>query len=596
MRYSVARDNWKPEVETGPLSQVGRRVGATALGLALIVPAVLPDLSASSFGFGSGGFGHGGSGGGNKVAVVNPILRLGDNLRQGENTPVIRYKGKPTYLRLVADDEFDGDTWKPSQLQVSRNDNDVEDGLTAPPGLGTVPTTSKRKYQVQVFDLDETWLPLPYPATKVSSIDGTWLYDPKTFNVFGENSSTRQIDYTVKALSVTPTADELRSASKAPASLNRYLQVPKNINAEIKAMALEVTKGAGTDYDRAMALQSWLRDPKEFTYSQTVDRAIGNGNGEQAIVLFLQGRRGYCVQFASTMAVMARQLGIPARVAVGFATGTDDGTGHYVVGLHDAHAWPELYFQGVGWTAFEPTPGGPASAPPAWATPAPPGSGQPTTPSGAQSANPPGANPNAGTPEQRARQDVLNEGNAKQGRRIGTGPVQLPVLPTVIGLGVLVLLAVPALTRLVVRRRRWRNTSTPTIAALAGWADLQATLVDFGYGWDPSDPPRRGATRLAEARHLVGEPAEALHRLASATERARYAPEMTPVGDLRADVESVRGALAEGSSRWVRWRAVLLPRSTRSVAIALSERVADGFDVLDGAVTAVTRRRRLRRS
>ena len=86
MRYTAARANYRPEVETAPLGQVGRRVGATALGLALVVPAVLPDLTASSFGFGSGGFGSGG-GGGDKVTVINPILELGANLRQGEDTP-----------------------------------------------------------------------------------------------------------------------------------------------------------------------------------------------------------------------------------------------------------------------------------------------------------------------------------------------------------------------------------------------------------------------------------------------------------------------------------------------------------------------------
>ena len=62
------------------------------------------------------------------------------------------------------------------------------------------------------------------------------------------------------------------------------------------------------------------------------------------------------MQFASTMAVMARTLGIPARVAVGFAPGEKLAKGGYLVGAHDAHAWPELYFQGVGWVRFEPTP------------------------------------------------------------------------------------------------------------------------------------------------------------------------------------------------------------------------------------------------
>ena len=160
----------------------------------------------------------------------------------------------------------------------------------------------------------------------------------------------------------------------------------------------------------------------------------------------------------------------------------------------------------------------------------------------------------------------------------------------------LVLLAIPGLTRLAVRRRRWRDTPTASAQALAAWTDLQDTLVDFHYDWDPADPPRRGAARLAADRHLVGEGQQALGRIASATERARYAPEMPPVGDLRADVGTVRSALADGSSRWGRWRARFLPRSTRSVATGIGNVFADGLDAVDNLVGLVTTRRRLRRT
>ena len=142
--------------------------------------------------------------------------------------------------------------------------------------------------------------------------------------------------------------------------------MPRDIDPRVLAQAREVTTGQPTEYDQALALQTWLRDPTEFTYNQTVDASVGDGNGSQAILAFLQTRQGYCVHFASTMAVMARQLGIPARVAVGFALGHTV-QGKQVVGLHELHAWPELYFQGSGWVPFEPTPGGPASQPPSWA-------------------------------------------------------------------------------------------------------------------------------------------------------------------------------------------------------------------------------------
>ncbi|MGM3293757.1 transglutaminase-like domain-containing protein, partial [Escherichia coli] len=87
------------------------------------------------------------------------------------------------------------------------------------------------------------------------------------------------------------------------------------------------------------------------------------GNGGDELEEFLtddeDGRTGYCEQFASAMAVMARSLGIPARVAMGFLEPTEEGRGQWVYSTDDLHAWPELYFAGQGWVRFEPTPGGP---------------------------------------------------------------------------------------------------------------------------------------------------------------------------------------------------------------------------------------------
>ncbi len=594
MRYTAERSNYRPEVDSAPLGQVGRRVGATALGLALVVPAVLPDLSAGTFGFGGGGFGRGGNGG-NEVTVINPILDLGASLRQGENTPLIRYQGKPTYLRLVGLDDFTGDSWAPSDLKVSRDENDVEKGLADAPGLSPAVPRTKRTYQIEVFDLDQQWLPLPYPTTRVRDIDGTWLYDPSTFNVFGENSSTRQIGFTARSISVEPTADQLAAASPSvPSTLRRYLELPKDLDPTIAAQARTVVRRTKTNYDRAVALQDWLSGP-DFTYSQTVDSAgAGDRNGSAAIVAFLNARRGYCVQFASTMAVMARTLGIPARVAVGFAPGTRQANGSYVVGAHDAHAWPELYFSSVGWLRFEPTPGGPPGVePPAYAVEAP----APGTPTDGQTGGPsPTSSSDSTSPANpRLREDVL-ELPQSGGGGIGAGPVRVPVLPFVIALVALVLIAVPSFTRVLLRRHRWADASTPGSTALAAWADLQDTLVDHGYAWDPADPPRRGAAHLVEQRHLVGEPADAVRRIAAATERARYAPVMPPVGDLRADVDTLRRALSADASRPARWRARLLPRSARTVSTGLGERVADLLDGVDATFAAVSTRLRLRRS
>jgi hypothetical protein len=125
---------------------------------------------------------------------------------------------------------------------------------------------------------------------------------------------------------------------------------------------------------------------------------------------------------------------------------------------------------------------------------------------------------------------------------------------------------------------------------ITAWAELRDTLLDYGYTWHPSDSPRRGAARVTEDLTLPEQAEQAVHRLASATERARYATELGEVGDLRSDVGTVRAAVAAQASRWGRMRARWLPRSTRTVAVALSERFADALDAGDVAAARVKTR------
>ena len=593
MRYTAPRANWHPDVETAPLAQVGRRVGAAALGLALVVPAVLPDVTASSFGFGGNGFG-GGPGRGHRVNVINPIIDLGKDLRRGQNVPVISYTGPPDYLRLVGLDLFTGDKWDPSTSQVSNRKNDVREGLVNPPGLASAVERKTVTRTFKIFDLDETWLPLAYPTRRVTDIEGKWLYDESTFNVFPQNGSTRGLTYTAKNYDVAATAEQLRAAGTPPDSVARYLDLPAVFPKIISDTAAEVTKGASTPFDKAVALQQWLRGPA-FSYNAQVTDTLGDSNGLEAISLFLETRQGYCVHFASTMAVMARRLNIPARVAVGFTPGRyDRKTKQNIVSLHDAHAWPELYFQGTGWVRFEPTPAGARTPAPDYTLAAAVGNGAPSTPNGQRSATARGGD----SPQSaRVAENKLNatlEGRDVPKRRAETvvvGNHSVPLLPFALALGAVLLALVPMTARIAVRRRRWRRATGPAALATATWDELLDTLLDYGYEWPVSDPPRRGAVRLADERGLTGEAKAALQRLAAATERARYATDLGAVGDLRADVETVRGALAAGAGRGGRLRARFLPRSARAVSSALSEQLADLLDGLDGLVGRLRPRR-----
>ena len=120
-------------------------------------------------------------------------------------------------------------------------------------------------------------------------------------------------------------------------------------------LAREVTAGATSRFEKAVRLQDWFREDGGFRYSLT-ERGPGNSTDDLLDFLSPDGRVGYCEQFAASMAVMGRSLGIPSRVAVGFLRPDKVEEGHYVYSAHDLHAWPEMYFDGIGWVRFEPTP------------------------------------------------------------------------------------------------------------------------------------------------------------------------------------------------------------------------------------------------
>lgn len=589
MRYTAPRPNWRPDADTAPLAQVGRRVGAAALGLALVVPAVLPDISGSTFGFGGNGFGRGG--GGNKVEVINPIIDLGKDLRRGQNRPVLQYRGKADYVRLASLDVFGGDKWSPSSFRVQTSRNDVTDGFTRPPGLTADVKTVSRKYSLQIFDLRATWLPIPYAPVRVSDIDGRWVYDPASFNVIPTNGAKDSFSYRARTLEVVPTVEQLRAAGPPPDAMSRYLQLPTDMPEVLDRTARAWTDGAKSGFDAAVSIQNALRSDL-FTYSTQVEDTLGDANGVQAIAAFLEQRQGYCVHFASTMAVMARDLGIPARVAVGFTAGKKQRDGSHIVSTHDAHAWPELYFQGVGWVRFEPTPDGSRTPSPGFSngvvTGVTGGPGAPTgIPTGGTQQNPRVAE---GLPHGIAPDEPSRSGAGGRSAE-GAAARRFPLLPTVLVLAVVVAALLPLSARSWIRRRRWSRASSPALLALAAWDELRDTLLDHGYDWPSSDPPRRGAARVARERHLRGPAAAALTRLAQATERVRYATELGDIGDLRADVDSVRAALGAEAGRWGRLRARLLPRSVRSVSADLSERLADLLDLVDGLGARLSPRR-----
>ncbi|MDX6362494.1 MAG: hypothetical protein QOC85_1501, partial [Streptomyces sp.] len=555
--------------------RTGRRIGAVALGIALVVPLGLPALDGGLLGAAGTGVGTG-TGGGGTISAVNPLVSLRDSLNVNEDRQVLSYRTstedtQEMYLRIVSLDDFDGTAWKPAQRHIEA----VPDKFPTPIGLGSDIRRTEIRTSISAADwYAQDWLPMPYPASAVS-IGGNWRYEPVGRTLVGDHGqNTRGVQYDVTSLVVQPTAGQLALAPEPPASLKReFTKVPESLPAEVAQTARDVTEGSANNYEKAVKLQDYFAVSGGFTY----DTQVQVGSGSAAIARFLRDKEGFCVHFSFAMAAMARTLGIPARVAVGFTPGSPQPDGSMSVGLRDAHAWPELYFEGVGWTRFEPTPN--RGTVPEYTQTDTPGSDVPAVPRPTQSSSTaPSAAPSAS--ESCSAQQKKLEACASDSAQaaVGSGddgpPWFLILALTLAGLAVLAVPLLPMLWRIRVRAVRLgahgRTEEGAAAHTLAAWQEVTDTAWDHGIAPDDSQTPRKAAARLVRLGHLEADAEASVHRLAAAVEQVLYAPRPRPTAGLAEDARRVVAALHASVRRSTRLRALVAPRSAVRVAWAAS--------------------------
>ncbi|WP_157865309.1 transglutaminase TgpA family protein, partial [Streptomyces prasinopilosus] len=488
--------------------------------------------------------------GGGTISAVNPLVSLRDSLNVDEDRQVLSVRSEAEdvsdlYLRIVSLDDFDGTTWKPSKRSITT----VPDGaFPTPAGLGTDVEREEIGTRISTADwYGQDWLPMPYPPSGVD-IRGNWRYEPVGMTLVGDHGqNTRGLSYQVRSLDVRPTAEQLAKAPAPPAALERdYTELPDSLPAMVSRTAREVTEGAANAYDRAVMLQEYFTLRGGFEYDTEVDV----GSGSEGIARFLRDKEGFCVHFSFAMASMARSLDIPARVAVGFAPGTPQADGTVAVGLRDAHAWPELYFEGVGWTRFEPTPT--RGSTPEYTVPDTPESTlpDPARPSEAESSEPSAApSETDGCSMRQQRLDGCpSEAPLATPPTDGDGPAWYAVPAWVLGgLAVLALPLAPMLWRLRVRSVRLgahgRSEAGSAAHALAVWDEVTDTAWDVGVSPDDSLTPRGAAARLVRLGRLGPEAAASAHRVADAVEQVLYAPRPRPAAGLTDDAHRVAAGL-----------------------------------------------------
>ncbi|HUY51844.1 MAG TPA: DUF3488 and transglutaminase-like domain-containing protein [Streptosporangiaceae bacterium] len=564
---------------TKELAAAGRRIGLAAVVIALFIPLLVPGLRNHKLFSGSGA----GGGSGGLVSLPDPLVQMNHELHRSDAVHVLSYRTSdpdPQYLQVYVLNTLSPETW----TLASTAGVPVHGGrLPATPGLSRSTHTARETTKFTLAkgltsgQRTASFLPMPYPAQDVN-VAGDWRADPGTLTMFSAQSLSG-LSYSVTSTEVSPAEQQLQQAGPIPGSItNKYLGVP-TVFLPLTRLADRVTRGQTTSYGEAVALQRWFTDSGKFTYALNA----AEPNTAKALIRFLTTvRRGYCQQFAFAMAVLARLLDIPSRVAVGYTAGTPLGHGRWEVKTSDAHAWPELYFPGAGWLRFEPTPsgsGGQATAvqpaytlPPQLAVPAQQHGGVPAP---GASAPQPGAT--SGNPGALAKLQHLS------GRADGAGSGRgspAPVGALVAAVAGLALIT-PRSVRSLTRRRRWLAATDDRGRAQAAWLELLDDLTDHRVSWAASESPRALATRVAAALSLDPAQADALSRIAHALERARYAREPADSATLQADVALVRRALAEHAGRAARWYGRLLPVSSLSPVRAGLQHALDVFGWMD---------------
>ena len=542
-------------------------IGAAALSLALVLPAMIP-------GFTTGTFPHGARLQMWAAATgLDPSVTLGNSLREPDGFGRITYAttaDEPVYLRLTTLEDFSGKRWQPDQRLDSRRSGIREMGKSAglPIHGGRLTTT-----WIDTRSFTSPWLLAPYAPMSIRGLNGRWTWDPRTLTVLsarGETAGRQRYEVT----SSVPELTRELLAGMGPVEEDEvgaeFRSLPEDLPPVVRETAENLTSDSTNPYSKAMAIQNYLRGGG-FTYSlQAPVEGNYDGTGLGVIGRFLDVKAGYCVQFAGTMAVMARLAGIPSRVAVGYAPG--DPTGNtvtvggeelpeFAVNSKDAHAWPELYFRGAGWVRFEPTP--------------------------SRGVVPDYAQPLANPPEAAVEDELRSEGLPLPDTQTGPAPAPgssgastqgTPVqfgtdrtITTAVVSALLLLASAPFLIRIIRaagRKRRFRS-SNPRQAASLAWAETSESAVDHGYPPNPAETPRAYSSRLIYQARLEGQATESLTRLRHAYEIQMYSPAANgppapgPATPTWTDVQEVKKALRGSNTLPARLRASLLPRSLR---------------------------------
>ena len=559
-----------------------RAIGGVATGLSIVVPILIPTFSVHLFDFGPG------TGGDDDISIENPMVDLKRDLVRGEDVRLITLTTddpNPSYLRIAVLNRFSDNEWSSGDREVPNSQ--TADGTM--PGLVGVSVGLDRQefdYRLEATrEFRSTWLPTTQLVSRVDA-PGDWRYDVSTMDFLASNDDldTSQLNWSLEAVKLDYDANRLADAAPVGALVSRdFTILPKGLDPIVRQYATQVTAEEPTRYEKAVALQKWFRDEGGFEYSTDVNL----GNGADDLARFLSegegGRTGYCEQFAAAMAVMARELGIPARVAVGFLQPDRIDGDTWAYSSHDLHAWPELFFPGSGWVRFEPTPSTRASGVPDYTEQEVTIGDTTDTPSST-------VNPAEDLPS-RAPTDGQEQESPEDQAAGQSDSGGFPWVWVAGGLALALVVALVALGPRTLRRRR--RDQRGLLGPEEAWVELRDTALDLRLPWPRSRSPWQTREALVQ---LFGAPPDeftperprrgpdtnpdavfALDRIVHSLERLRYArDDGSEAGTWRAEMQTCVEALYGGAPRRARRAADWWPRSVFNRQVEVRRPLDDG--------------------
>ncbi|MDR2984150.1 MAG: DUF3488 and transglutaminase-like domain-containing protein, partial [Nocardiopsaceae bacterium] len=345
--HYAGEDERPAGADMGALAATGRRIGLAAVCAALIAPLLVPGLDVHRLfnGHGSGGGGTGGS------VLPNPVAQLHGMLARSKPREVLSYHTQiadpANYLQIyVLNYNSKASTWD----LISPTHGKPVGRKQLAPAPGVAPGTPANTISMRInipstdgFAGPINFLPVPYFPMR-ANVPGSWREAPGTLMIYSDSPPSDGLQYTVTSGEIEPTPTMLAAQPRIPAAIrHEYLGFESKVTKQLKTIALQITKDKATAFDKAVALEQFFLSSK-FTYSVNSTNLPNNARG--LLTFLTTERQGFCQQFAFAMAVLARLIGIPSRVAIGFTAGHQHANGKWVVTTADAHAWPELYFTG----------------------------------------------------------------------------------------------------------------------------------------------------------------------------------------------------------------------------------------------------------